>query len=98
MTNETPAAAPAAAPTVTPPPAAPPAAEPYIEPTESETAAEAAEAMLPEQFEFAEWRLTVKGNADTMTKLVERLAQTQVGRQLEQGRRLLASRGMARNG
>jgi hypothetical protein len=63
--------------------------QPTMEATE--TVEEQAEAALPEQFEFAEWRLTVKGKSDSMQKLVERLERTQVGRQLAEGRRLLAA-------
>ena len=53
---------------------------------------------LPEQFEFAEWRLTVKGKPETMQKLVDRLENTQVGRQLARGRRMLAATGLERDG
>ena len=74
-----------------------PPAEVFADP-QAETPAEQAEAELPEQFEFAEWRLTVKGKADTMVRLVERLERTQVGRQLEAGRRLLQAQHLGGNG
>jgi hypothetical protein len=66
-----------------------------IEGTEEEVAPEAA---MPDQFEFAEWRLAAKGNAETMEKLVAHLEKTQVGRQLERGRALLAQHHSTGNG
>jgi hypothetical protein len=77
---------------------APPQQDPEPAPEQAETEAEQAEAALPEQFEFAEWRLTVKGKPDSMRRLVERLEQTQVGRQLEAGRRLLSATQLGGNG
>jgi hypothetical protein len=65
---------------------------------ETETEAERAEAALPEQFEFAEWRLTVKGKPESMQRLIERLEQTQIGRQLEAGRRLLSATQLGNGG
>jgi len=54
------------------------------------------ETEFSQQFEFAAWRLTQKGDRKLMEDLLAKLEDTRTGRQIAEARRLLNSNNVAR--